>query len=314
MARQVKDAAATAMLVAAGAVTADGTAVGAAVSAAGGAPAGVVVLQRLHDTLNEQRCLSLKSAPRALAQARWLTATCFMLLAPCYLLIAACYSLLATRHLLLATLYLLLTSLILLVYRCNFPLAQVLLAADYMGLPYGGEHGTDLLWIADAFLCPQLPLGWEAMSRARGISGLGQRALRRLLSAPDHASGCLEPRRTSANPPLGPRWPATPALLSRHRWEEFPSEDGPPYYQNLWTGECMWEHPQRAFLRGVAEAAATLRDAQQKVDAAILLQAVRRGTVARHESAVMRAAQHGHTGPVLGVSNLAWRPDSPPPG
>ena len=76
----------------------------------------------------------------------------------------------------------------------------------------------------------------------------------------------------------------------------------------------MWEHPQRAFLRGVAEAAATLRDAQQKVDAAILLQAVRRGAVARHESAVMRAAQHGHTGPVLGVSNLAWRPDSPPPG
>ena len=76
----------------------------------------------------------------------------------------------------------------------------------------------------------------------------------------------------------------------------------------------MWEHPQRAFLRGVAEAAATLRDAQQKVDAAILLQAARRGAMARHESAVMRAAQHGHTGPVLGVSNLAWRSDSPPPG
>ena len=102
MARQVKDAAATAMLIAAGAVTADGTAVGAAVSVAGGATEGAVVLQRLHDTLNEQRCLSLKSAPRALAQARWLTATCFMLLAPCYLLLAACYSLLATRCLLLA--------------------------------------------------------------------------------------------------------------------------------------------------------------------------------------------------------------------
>ena len=154
MARQVSDAAATAMLIAAGAVTADGTAVGAAVGAAGGATEGAAVLQRLRDSLNEQRCLSLKSAPR--------------------------------------------------------PLAQVLLAADYMGLPYGGDHGTDLLWIADAFLCPQLPFGWE----------------------------------------------------------EFPSDDGPAYYQNLWTGECMWEHPQRAFLRGVAEAAATLRAAQQKVDAA----------------------------------------------
>ena len=29
-----------------------------------------------------------------------------------------------------------------------------------------------------------------------------------LLSAPDHASGCLELRPASANPPLGPRWPA----------------------------------------------------------------------------------------------------------
>ena len=44
----------------------------------------------------------------------------------------------------------------------DLALAQVLLAADYIGLPYGGEHGTELLWIADAFLCPQLPLGWRA--------------------------------------------------------------------------------------------------------------------------------------------------------
>jgi hypothetical protein len=116
MARQLKGAAATAMLLASGALTAGGT--------AGGAAGGAAVLERLHDSLNEQRCLSLRSAPRALA--------------------------------------------------------QVLVAADYMGLPYGGEHGTSLLWIADAFLCPQLPLGWE----------------------------------------------------------EFPSDDGPPYYQNLWTGEC----------------------------------------------------------------------------
>ena len=44
----------------------------------------------------------------------------------------------------------------------DLALAQVLLAADYIGLPYGGEHGTELLWIADAFLCPQLPLGSRA--------------------------------------------------------------------------------------------------------------------------------------------------------
>ena len=70
----------------------------------------------------------------------------------------------------------------------------------------------------------------------------------------------------------------------------------------------MWEHPQCAYLRGVAEAVAALRAAQQKVDAAIRLQAVRRGTVARHDAAVIRAAQHGHTG-----LDLAWRPDSPRP-
>ena len=62
----------------------------------------------------------------------------------------------------------------------------MLLAADYMGLPYGGEHGTELLWIADAFLCPQLPLGSRAHvdrgpamgaamagARPRGWSGPG---------------------------------------------------------------------------------------------------------------------------------------------
>ena len=75
----------------------------------------------------------------------------------------------------------------------------MLLAADYLGLPYGGEHGTALLWIADAFLCPHVPLGWEQFT--------------------EEASG-------------------------------------EPYYQNLWTRECMWEHPQQAFLRGVAEAVA----------------------------------------------------------
>ena len=52
------------------------------------------------------------------------------------------------------------------------PLAQVLLAADYIGLPYGGEHGSELLWIADAFLCPQLPLGSRAhVDRGPAMAG-----------------------------------------------------------------------------------------------------------------------------------------------
>ena len=69
----------------------------------------------------------------------------------------------------------------------------------------------------------------------------------------------------------------------------------------------MWEDPQRAFLRGVAEAAATLRVAEQKVAAAIRVQAARRGTVARHDAAVIRPAQHGHAG-----QSLAWNPDPLP--
>ena len=39
-------------------------------------------------------------------------------------------------------------------------------------------------------------------------------ALRRLLLAPDHASGCPTLRPASANQPLGPLWPATEALCS----------------------------------------------------------------------------------------------------
>ena len=48
----------------------------------------------------------------------------------------------------------------------------MLLAADYIGLPYGGEHGSELLWIADAFLCPQLPLGSRAhVDRGPAMAG-----------------------------------------------------------------------------------------------------------------------------------------------
>ena len=75
MARQVKEAAASSILLAAGALTADGESV---IADGGALTEGVVsalkaALQRMHDTLNEQRCLSLKSAPRALAKVRWLT-------------------------------------------------------------------------------------------------------------------------------------------------------------------------------------------------------------------------------------------------
>lgn len=34
-------------------------------------------------------------------------------------------------------------------------------AADTLGVPYGGPVGSSMLWIADAALCPLLPLGWH---------------------------------------------------------------------------------------------------------------------------------------------------------
>eukprot|EP00964_Phaeocystis_antarctica_P011033 scaffold6066_cov69-Phaeocystis_antarctica.AAC.4 len=48
----------------------------------------------------------------------------------------------------------------------------------------------------------------------QGGSDLGQLDLRRLLSAPEHASGCPRLRPASANQPLGPLWPAIQALFS----------------------------------------------------------------------------------------------------
>ena len=52
--------------------------------------------------------------------------------------------------------------------------------------------------------------------RSQAGSAFGLLALRSRnpLSAPDHASGCPEPRPASANQPLGPRWPAIPASSS----------------------------------------------------------------------------------------------------
>lgn len=71
-------------------------------------------------------------------------------------------------------------------------LEEVLVMAAYLGLPYGGDNGVEHLWIADAALCPVVPIGWV----------------------------------------------------------QYTATDGTPYYQNVWSGECMWEHPQVSFLRG----------------------------------------------------------------
>ena len=73
--------------------------------------------------------------------------------------------------------------------------------AAYLGLPYGGAVGTEHLWLADAALCPELPIGWV-----------------------------------------------------EHTDEEDPDGRDTPYYQNVWSGETVWEHPQVSYLRGLAGA------------------------------------------------------------
>ena len=45
------------------------------------------------------------------------------------------------------------------IHPSHHPL-QVLTMAAYLAMPHGGEIGTEHLWIADAALCLQLPLGW----------------------------------------------------------------------------------------------------------------------------------------------------------
>ena len=47
-------------------------------------------------------------------------------------------------------------------------LEEVLVMAAYLGLPYGGELGSEQLWIADAALCAQRPLGWTELSDEHG--------------------------------------------------------------------------------------------------------------------------------------------------
>ena len=146
LARQVSDAACAAVLHAASAA-ADAQGASSGGEGRGWVPGGLATMEQIRDRFNEQRCVSLKAAPRSLA--------------------------------------------------------QVQLAADHLGLPYGGEHGAELLFLADASLCVELPLGWEEFA------------------SPD---------------------------------------DGKPFYLNTWSGACMWEHPQRAFLRGVVEASKVLRN------------------------------------------------------
>eukprot|EP00964_Phaeocystis_antarctica_P010002 scaffold5453_cov58-Phaeocystis_antarctica.AAC.6 len=57
----------------------------------------------------------------------------------------------------------------------------------------------------------------QLLRRKQGGTGFGQLALRRLLSAPDHAPGCPKLRPASANQPNGLRWPATQALVFTQR-------------------------------------------------------------------------------------------------
>ena len=76
-------------------------------------------------------------------------------------------------------------------------LQEVLAMADYLGVPCDGDLGNAALWIADAALCPQLPIGWE---------------------------------------------------------EHFAPDGAPYYYHGTLGGACVWEHPQLALLRGVAQA------------------------------------------------------------
>eukprot|EP00964_Phaeocystis_antarctica_P040338 scaffold23062_cov55-Phaeocystis_antarctica.AAC.2 len=60
-------------------------------------------------------------------------------------------------------------------------------------------------------------------------------ALRRPLSAPGRAPGCPKRRSTSANQPLGPRWPAISAIsaLLRHRLRSASQPDYPNPNPNL---------------------------------------------------------------------------------
>ena len=57
----------------------------------------------------------------------------------------------------------------------------------------------------------------RCLCREQAGSACGQLALRRRLSASQHASGCPKARPASANPPLGRRCPATRALFFTRR-------------------------------------------------------------------------------------------------
>ena len=60
-----------------------------------------------------------------------------------------------------------------------------------------------------AFTCPTMSkTRWHTLRPADSPE---------VLSAPEHASGCSEPRPASVNQPLGPRWPGHIGLVFRHR-------------------------------------------------------------------------------------------------
>jgi len=98
-------------------------------------------------------------------------------------------------------------------------LESILTAADYLGVPYGGRAGHLLLWLADAALCPVVPLGWQEWPSAENA----------------------EPMQRHSNVRS-----SDPSALPLGR----------PYYQNVLTGETTWEHPQISILRGIATSVA----------------------------------------------------------
>ena len=138
---------------------------------------------------------------------------------------------------------------------------QVLCLADALGVRYGGALGAQLLWIADTAMCPEVPLRAHRPSQPPLSLALA-RSLSLSLSLSRSRSLCRSGWGGAPFPSLGrcvggAPFPSLGQLPLG--WEEFLDErTQTPYYRCLWTGECIWQHPHVAALRGVAEAASEL--------------------------------------------------------
>ena len=137
-------------------------------------------------------------------------------------------------------------------------LEEVLVMAAFLGLPYGGDEGVEHLWVADAALAPQLPLGWY-----------------------EHAD---------------------------------PDDKETKFYQNVWTGEMMWEHPQISFLRGavgaINHAVRMKKAASPAANEILAVRAVER--LAPFDAAPIEPSRP--TTPVSSTPNKSPEPVHPSPG